>query len=195
MLNIKHNLYAFLCGFLDSISLYWIRKILLVTNPATKKIHPASLELLTTIKNTFIQIFVFMIGLPWIFRYFEQEVIAIILTSLFLPLTYGYLFFYNTEVMTSTKKVALWANKFPNTNFCEFDMREKVELFYSLSNQVKSFIFLILYYTPILLLCQVIIAYLPLIGTLILLISESFFNSIFYFLKKWPYDRFNIGFI
>lgn len=90
MLKIKHNLYAFLCGFLDSISLYWVRKILLLTHPVTKKIHPASLELLTTIKNTFIQIFVFMIGLPWIFRYFEQEVMAIILTSLFLPLTYGY---------------------------------------------------------------------------------------------------------
>ena len=32
-------------------------------------------------------------------------------------------------------------------------------------------------------------------GTLCLLISESFFNSAFYFLKKWPYDRYNIGFI
>ena len=30
---------------------------------------------------------------------------------------------------------------------------------------------------------------------MMLLVSESFFNSIFYFLKKYPYDRYNIGFI
>lgn len=43
--------------------------------------------------------------------------------------------------------------------------------------------------------CLVIISYFPFIGTTILMISESFFNSAFYFLKKWPYDRFNVAFM
>lgn len=97
--------------------------------------------------------------------------------------------------MTTTKDVALWSSKFPNNHFCKADHREREELFYSLSNQVKSFIFLLLYYTPIFLGCLILSSYFPTLGTLCLLISEAFFNSAFYFLKKWPYDRYNIGFI
>lgn len=81
--------YQFLCGLTDSVSLYWVRKILLVTHPTTKKIHPASLKLLATFKNTFVQVFVFLIGLPYLFKYLNQDVIAFILSSFFLPLTYG----------------------------------------------------------------------------------------------------------
>lgn len=72
MKNIHKFLYMFTCGFFDSISLYWVRKILLVTHPKNKKIHPSSLELLSTFKNTFIQVFVFLIGLPYLCRYFNQ---------------------------------------------------------------------------------------------------------------------------
>lgn len=101
MVQAKQFVYNFFCGFLDSISLYWVRKILLVTHPTTKKIHPASLELLSTLKNTFIQVFVFLVALPWICRYFDQNVMAIILTSLFLPLTMGYLL-YNSAISSFT---------------------------------------------------------------------------------------------
>ena len=77
----------------------------------------------------------------------------------------------------------------------EFDNREKIAFFYSLSNQVKSFVFLLLYYTPIFLFFIIFINYFPILGTICLVISESFFNSAFYFLKKWPYDNYNIGYI
>lgn len=39
----NHTISMFICGFYDSISVYWIRKILFVTHPTTKKIHPLSL--------------------------------------------------------------------------------------------------------------------------------------------------------
>jgi hypothetical protein len=68
-------------------------------------------------------------------------------------------------------------------------------MFYSLSNQIKSFIFLILYYVPILITCLLLLSPFPTLGTILLLISESFFNAAFYFLKKWPYDRCNVGFL
>lgn len=89
MSKLPKSISMFLISFSDSISLYWIRKIVLVTHPANKKIHPSSLELLSTFKNTFIQVFVFLIGLPYLFRYFNQEFIASILSTFFLLLTYG----------------------------------------------------------------------------------------------------------
>lgn len=89
MSKFTQNLSMFLIGFTDSVSLYWVRKILLVTHPTNKKIHPSSLELLSTFKNTFIQVFVFLIGLPYLFRYFNQEFIATLLSTFFLLLTYG----------------------------------------------------------------------------------------------------------
>ena len=91
--------------------------------------------------------------------------------------------------------MALWATNFKRFFIPEFDKKEKTELFYSLSNQVKSFIFLLLYYTPIFLFFLIFTKYFPIIGTICLVISESFFNSTFYFLKKWPYDRYNIAFM
>ena len=89
--RLNNNIALFLIGLSDSISLYWVRKILLVTHPTNKKINPSSLELLATFKNTFIQVFVFMVGLPWLFRYFNQEFIASLLSTFFLLLTLGYI--------------------------------------------------------------------------------------------------------
>lgn len=97
--------------------------------------------------------------------------------------------------MTATKEVALWAKDFPKCHFPEFDSRERAEFFYSISNQLKSFIFLVLYYTPIFVFLLLLTNYFPFVGLVGLVLSESFFNSAFYFLKKWPYDRYNIGFI
>jgi hypothetical protein len=42
---------------------------------------------------------------------------------------------------------------------------------------------------------SVILIHIPYVGRLNLIIWESFFNGIFFFLRKWPYDEFNIGFI
>ena len=84
----------FLLGLRDSLSLYWVRKILLLTHPTTKDIHPSSLKLIATLKNTFIQVFVFLIGLPTICRLLGQDLIGQSLSILFLILTYGYFIAY-----------------------------------------------------------------------------------------------------
>lgn len=68
-------------------------------------------------------------------------------------------------------------------------------MFYTLSNTLKSFVFLLLYYTPIFIFCLILSSFIPWLGAIFLLISESFFNSTFYFLKNWPYDRFNVAFL
>ena len=56
-------------------------------------------------------------------------------------------------------------------------------------------IFLVLYYLPIYLCCSLVFINIPILGPVLLLLSESFFNSAFYFLKLWPYDKYNIGFM
>lgn len=33
------------------------------------------------------------------------------------------------------------------------------------------------------------------LGMLLLILSESFFNGVFYFMKTWPFDKYNIGFM
>lgn len=83
------NWSMFVLGMRDSLSLYWIRKVLLQTHPTTKNIHPSSLVLLATLKNTLIQVLVFLIGVPMIFRFFNQEILAQTFSYFFLILTYG----------------------------------------------------------------------------------------------------------
>jgi hypothetical protein len=100
---LKQNLCNFLLGFSDSISLYWIRKILLVTEPQSKKINPASIELLSTLKNTFIQVCV-LILLPSLFHYLNQHLIATLLSTIFLFLTYGYTSLYIATSSSTTPK-------------------------------------------------------------------------------------------
>ena len=79
----------FLVGVSDSLSLRWIKNILFVTHPENKSIHPSSLKLLQTFKNTFIQVFIFLILVPLSFLYFGYELIYIALSIMFLLLTYG----------------------------------------------------------------------------------------------------------
>lgn len=42
---------------------------------------------------------------------------------------------------------------------------------------------------------SLLLIHIPYLGRLNLIFSESFFNGIFFFLRKWPYDEYNIGFI
>lgn len=193
--NFKNFFYLFLFGLSDSLSLYWIKKILFIVHPTTKKPHSSSFTLLKTFKDAFIQVIVLLLLLPALLDYIGLDIIGDIVGVVFLLLSYGYIFFYNIEVMSSTKDVALWSAKFPHTHFCEFDKKEKFSVLYSMSNLIKNFIFLILYYTPINLCLMVFTMYFPILGSILLVISESFFNATFYFLEKWPYDRFNIAFV
>jgi len=32
-------------------------------------------------------------------------------------------------------------------------------------------------------------------GKFLFILSESFFNGVFYFMKTWPFDKYNIGFM
>lgn len=121
--TIRSSFYMFLCGFFDSISIYWLRKILFTVHPITKEVHPSSFKLLETFKNAFIQVIVLFICLPAILDYLEFDLIGNILQIIFLLLSYGYLFFYNIEVMTATKEIALWSANFPNTYYCQFDVK------------------------------------------------------------------------
>ena len=97
--------------------------------------------------------------------------------------------------MTATKEIALWSASFPKTYYCEFDVREKFNKYYAISNMIKNFIFLLLYYTPLNLVLIVVSLFFPIAGSVLMVISEAFFSSTFYFLEKWPYDRYNIAFI
>lgn len=41
---------------------------------------------------------------------------------------------------------------------------------------------------------MMVLIHVPYFGRLNLVISEAFFNGIFYFIRKWRYDDFNIGY-
>lgn len=97
--------------------------------------------------------------------------------------------------MTATKEIALWSVNFPHVHYCQFDVKEKFDALYALSNLIKNFIFLLLFYTPLNIGLMAVQIFFPVIGSVLLVISESFFSAAFYFLEKWPYDRYNIGFI
>lgn len=95
MINYTKALFLFALGIRDSISLKWLNKLVLRTHPTTKKIHPQSYTIINTLKQTFVQVVIFLIGIPAIFRYvFNQEAFASILGTFFLLLTYGYFFIY-----------------------------------------------------------------------------------------------------
>ena len=55
MQRITNCISMFLIGLCDSVSLYWIRKILLVTHPSNKKIHPTErpVEMVQEVIQTF----------------------------------------------------------------------------------------------------------------------------------------------
>ena len=66
-------------------------------------------------------------------------------------------------------------------------------IFRGASNKLKSMIFLGCY-GVFYALCSAVLIHVPYFGKLNLILSEAFFNGIFYFIRKWPYDEFNIGF-
>jgi hypothetical protein len=83
----------------------------------------SSFKLLKTFKDAFIQVVVLLIYLPATLDYLEFDFIGNILQIIFLLLSYGYLFFYNIEVMAATKEIALWSANFPGTCYCQFDVK------------------------------------------------------------------------
>ncbi len=68
---------------------------MLYTDPRSKKIHPLSHSMLSLLKQSIVQVAIFLIAIPGIFLLLEIYSLYYFLNSLFLLLTYGYLFFYN----------------------------------------------------------------------------------------------------
>ena len=83
----------FLMGLRDSISLKWVQRILFFSKPGSNQIHPSSVKMLQILKNSLIQVLVFMIGLPYLFLWVGLSPVYYGLNALFLVLTYGYFYF------------------------------------------------------------------------------------------------------
>lgn len=73
--------------------------------------------------------------------------------------------------MRATKEIQLWGMKVANNRYCKLDIRENFDTFYEMSNLVKNFIFLLLYYTPLNLILMLISLYFPFLGSVLLVIS------------------------
>ena len=95
-------------GVRDSISLEWIKKTLLYVDPQTKKVHPSSKVLFDSLKSSIIKIILYTIIVPHLIEYLNFLPISTILKIVYLILTYGYLFFYNNDILVSTRKLLAW---------------------------------------------------------------------------------------
>jgi hypothetical protein len=109
---IIHHLGMFLLGIRDSTSLLWI-----------KNIHPSSKKMIDCFKMAFIQVLFFMIGIPKLFQFFGFDLIYILLNLIFLLLTYGYIFFYNEDIISATREIILWKEKRNPGNYFKLDIK------------------------------------------------------------------------
>jgi hypothetical protein len=185
----------FLIGFLDSVSMSWIRGVLFYTDPVTGKILPQSLKLQQVLLKSIIQAGVITTLLPWGLKWLGLNFLSTIVMALSLVFTYGYLAFYNMDVTRQAREVIVWKTKKSKEAMPELDIREKIDPITDISNQIQSFIFLLLFYTPANLLLIIINLfegrYLPWAIALL----DSFFNTAFYYFRKWPYDKYNVAFL
>lgn len=95
MKKVKQSIMMFLCGMFDSLSLYWVKKILFAVHPTTKATHPSSYRLMKTFKDAFIQVIFLFICLPSLLDWVGLDFLGNVLQIIFLLLSYGYIFFYN----------------------------------------------------------------------------------------------------
>lgn len=95
-------------GVRDSMSLEWIKRTLLYVDPQTKKVHPSSKILFNSLKSSIIKIILYTVIVPHLIEYLNFLPISTVLKILYLILTYGYLFFYNNDVLVSTRKLLAW---------------------------------------------------------------------------------------
>jgi hypothetical protein len=154
----------FLLGLKDSISPSWIKRVLLYVDPQTKKVHPSSKIVFDSLKSSVLKILLYTIIVPHLFSYFDFLGISGLFKIIYLILTYGYLFFYNNDILVSTQKLMSWQEKrHPNLYF-ELDKVENIEFFTLLSGQIKGFIFLLFYYLPIFLIETQLITSIPYLG-------------------------------
>jgi hypothetical protein len=92
-------------------------------------------------------------------------------------------------------KVIIWRTQQNPGSMPELDKRQKYNLFVEMSYLIQSFIFEMVYYTPMNLLVVVITLFDEKYFPILLVIMDSFFNTAFYFFRKWPYDKYNVAFL
>lgn len=63
------------------------------------------------------------------------------------------------------------------------------------SGVIKGIVFLVCYYVPIVIITTILSLIIPYFGMFTVIVSEAFFNSAFFFLSTWPYDRYNAAFL
>ncbi len=64
-----------------------------------------------------------------------------------------------------------------------------------MSYLIQSFIFDLIYYTPMNLLLVIFTSFDATYFPILLVILDSFFNACFYYFRKWPYTNFNVAFL
>lgn len=197
------NLTYLILGVRDSLSFGWIKNVLLYSHPQTGELHPQSKKLLDTAFRTVVQVLLIYILLPIVFNYLASyssiiKVLYYYAIMMVTILTYGYTFFYFTDVFEAANAIIRWNKKvskeigitFP---YGELEEIERTGLFREFANKIKSFVFLACY-AGFYIVAMAVLIHIPYFGRLNLILSEGFFNGIFYFIRKWPYDDFNIGF-
>lgn len=100
-----NNLGLFLLGIRDSLSLGWINKLIFCTDPVTQKTLPATITLRKSLASVLIRVGLSLFAIPLLLKFLGIDTIAILFRALFLVLSYGYIFFYNEEIMNSTRKI------------------------------------------------------------------------------------------
>lgn len=110
------NLTYFLLGIRDSLSPKWLTQVLFYTHPLTRELHPGSKKLFDTFYRTIVQVVLIYILLPFVFSYLSEyssiiKVLYYYATMLVTILTYGYTFFYFTDVFEAATAIVKWSRK------------------------------------------------------------------------------------
>ena len=120
-MTILQKIVMFMLGLKDSLSPSWIKRVLLYVDPQTKKVHPSSKVVFDSLKSSVVKILLYTIIVPQLFEYFDFLGISTVLKVIYLILTYGYLFFYNNDILVSTQKVLTWQEKRQPKQYFEID--------------------------------------------------------------------------
>mgnify|MGYP005613110185 CR=1 FL=1 len=107
------NLTYFLLGIRDSLSIDWIKNVVLYSHPQTGELHPQSKRLFDTAFKTIVQVILIYILLSLVFNYLASysaiiKVLYYYAMMLVTILTYGYTFFYFTDVFEAANAIVKW---------------------------------------------------------------------------------------
>ena len=185
----------FLVGLADSLSVAWIKDILFYTDPQTGRILSQNFKLQRVLLRSVLQAGVVTTLLPLILKWLGFPVLSWIVMGLSLIWTYVYLSFYNMDATKLTLEVIVWKAKKGKDLMAALDIRERVDPITEMSNQIQSFIFRMAFYTPVSLLLVLFSLFDQQYFPWVLAIMDCFFNTAFYFFRKWPYDRYNVAFL